>query len=291
VGTVDTSGKFTASNPGTAMVNASNGSFIGTAIVTVENIPPFLNLIEVSPPAKTLFVGDNFTFTAYPKDQYGDAFTATVTWSSSNTTVGTVDTSGKFTASNPGTAMVNASNGSFTGTAVVTVENIPPFLNLIEVSPLTKTLIVGDNFTFTAYPKDQYGDAFTATVTWSSSNTTVGTVDTSGKFTASNPGTAMVNASNGSFIGTAIVTVENIPPFLNLIEVSPPAKTLFVGDNFTFTALSERPVRVMRLQQQSPGQAAIQLWELLIPQVSSLPQIRELQWSMPATALSLELRL
>jgi len=161
VGTVDTSGKFTASNPGTAMVNATNGSFIGTAIVTVDKVPPQLNLIEVSPPSKTLIVGDNFTFTAYPKDQYGDPFTVSVTWSSSNTTVGTVDSSGKFTASNPGTAMVNASNGSFIGTAIVIVEKVPPQLNLIEVSPPSKTLIVGDNFTFTAYPKDQYGDPYT----------------------------------------------------------------------------------------------------------------------------------
>ena len=69
---------------------------------------------------------------------------------------------------------------------------------------------MGDNFTFTASPKDQYGDAFTASVTWSSSNTTVGTVDASGKFIAFNPGTAMVNASNGSFIGTANVLVDAI---------------------------------------------------------------------------------
>src|SRR5665811_75893 len=218
------------------MVNASNGSFTGTAIVTVNKVPPFLNLIEVSPTTKTLFVGDNFTFTANPKDQYGNAFTASVTWSSSNVTVGSVDGTGKFVASNPGTAMVNASNGSFTGTAIVTVEKVPAFLNLIEVSPTAKTLLVGNNFTFIATPKDQYGNTFTASVTWSSSNVTVGTVDSSGKFIASNPGTAMVNASNGSFTGTAIVTVEKVPAFLNLIEVSPTTKTLLVGDNFTFTA-------------------------------------------------------
>ena len=78
-------GKFTASNPGTAMVNATNGSVHRNCIVTVEQVPPFLNSIDVSPTSKTLFVGDNFTFTASPKDQYGDAFTASVTWSSSNT--------------------------------------------------------------------------------------------------------------------------------------------------------------------------------------------------------------
>jgi len=120
----------------------------------------------------------------------------------------------------------------------MTVEKVPAFLNLIEVSPTTKTLLVGDNFTFTAYPKDQYGNAFTASVTWSSSNMTVGTVDTAGKFIASNPGTAMVNASNGSFTGTAIVTVEQVSPptipVLTRIVVSPSLATMTAGENQKF---------------------------------------------------------
>jgi uncharacterized protein YjdB len=68
-------------------------------------------------------IGDNQNFTASPQDQYGDPISAPVTWSSNNTTVGTVDPlTGNFTAYAVGTTMVNASNGSVTGTSVVTIE-------------------------------------------------------------------------------------------------------------------------------------------------------------------------
>jgi len=106
-----------------------------------------------------------------------------------------------------GTAQAN--NGTFiiTGSAVVTS---------ITISPSTTTLTSGATQTFTASPKDQDGAAIPATITWTSSNTTVGTVDASGNFTALAPGTSMVNATNGSVIGTAIVTVaisiDIIPP-------------------------------------------------------------------------------
>ena len=221
VGTVDpNTGEFNALVAGTTMVNATNGSIIGTAVVTVSNIPPFLNSINVTPNPKTLIVGENETFTASPKDQNGYSISASVTWSSSNETVGTVDpNTGEFNALVAGTTMVNATNGSIIGTAVVTVSNIPPFLNSINVTPNPKTLIVGENETFTASPKDQNGYSISASVTWSSSNETVGTVDpNTGEFNALVAGTTMVNATNGSIIGTAIVTVNAISASTNLIR-------------------------------------------------------------------------
>ena len=90
-----------------------------------------------------------------------------------------------------------------------------------NVTPSPVTLLVGDNQTFTASPKDQYGAGFTTSVTWTSSNLTVGTVDSSGKFIASNPGTAMVNATNGSVKGTATVTVKIATLTTSITVVSP----------------------------------------------------------------------
>lgn len=102
----------------------------GTIIGTVRNgdpvegvcIPPFLNSINVMPNSINLVVGETQTFAASPKDQYGDSISATVTWSSSNETVGTVNSNtGDFTALVAGTTMINATNGSVTGTAIVFV--------------------------------------------------------------------------------------------------------------------------------------------------------------------------
>ena len=174
---------------------------------------PHITSINVTPNPTNLVVGDIQTFTASPKDQYDADFPATITWSSSNTTVGTVDpNSGEFTSHVVGTTMVNATNGSVNGTAFVTVERVPPHITSINVTPNPTNMIVGDTQTFTASSKDQYDADFPATMTWSSSNTTVGTVDpNSGEFTANVVGTTMVNATNGSVSASASVTVQIAP--------------------------------------------------------------------------------
>jgi hypothetical protein len=133
-------------------------------------------------------VGDNFTFTASPKDQYGNAFTASVTSSSSDLTVGTVDASGKFIASDPGTAMVNASNGSVTGIATVTVNRVPPsttpVLTGIVVSPSSATMTAGENQKFNATAKDQNGNPMSGiNISWTSSNLAVGVISPSNGIT------------------------------------------------------------------------------------------------------------
>src|SRR3990172_7276044 len=89
-----------------------------------------------------------------------------------------------------------------------------PVLTTITVTPSTATLAINGTQTFTAAAKDQYSNPFTTTFTWSSSNTTVGTVNSTGKFTALSNGTTIINATNGSVSGSASVTVAAIavPP-------------------------------------------------------------------------------
>lgn len=83
-----------------------------------------------------------------------------------------------------------------------------PVLTSIGVSPESKTLNATETQTFTASPKDQDGIDITADVVWSSSNTSVGTIDASGNFTAVAQGTTLVNATNASVVGSASVTVN-----------------------------------------------------------------------------------
>ncbi|VVB53878.1 Carbohydrate binding domain protein [uncultured archaeon] len=179
-----------------------------------------------------MLVGDNFTFTATPKDQNGAPVVATVIWSSSNITVGTVDSSGKFIALNPGTAMVNASNGSVSGSADVKVSKVPiaPVLTTITVSPPTATLSIGNTSVFTATALDQNGDPMKGiNITWTSSDMAVGNVSpddamtgADGKatttFTAIAAGTSMVNATNGSVVGSADIVVKEKIELINLIK-------------------------------------------------------------------------
>ena len=129
-----------------------------------------------------------------------------------------------FTAIAAGTAMVNASNGSVSGSADVTVSEVvvAPVLTTITVSPSTAALSIGDTPVFTATALDQNDLPMEGiNITWTSSDMAVGTVspenvmtDADGNatttFTAIAAGTSMVNASNGSVSGSADVTVSEV---------------------------------------------------------------------------------
>ncbi len=98
------------------------------------------------------------------------------------------------------------------------VDNLPlsskiplPILAKITIVPNTYTVGVNGTIGFIAKSVDQFGNPFPATLIWNSSNTSVGTIDTAGKFTALSLGITIITASNGTISGNASVNVtENI---------------------------------------------------------------------------------
>jgi uncharacterized protein YjdB len=177
---------------------------------------PVLTTIKVSPATATLDVNGTQTFTATTLDQNNSPIDATVTWSSSNTTVGTVDTAGSFMALAAGNTTITATNGTVSGTASVTVNpanSVPgaSVLTTIKVSPATATLDMNGTQAFTAAAFDQLGKLMDAIFTWTSSNTTVGTIDSTGLFTAKALGTTTITAASGDVNGTASVSVAAAP--------------------------------------------------------------------------------
>ncbi|HOI13823.1 MAG TPA: PKD domain-containing protein, partial [Methanoculleus sp.] len=92
-------------------------------IVVTEPYTPQPASIVVTPPTAELLVGATQAFAAAVYDTDGGVIDdVTVTWTSSNETVGTVDAEiGLFTARKVGTSTVTAACGNVTGTAVVTV--------------------------------------------------------------------------------------------------------------------------------------------------------------------------
>ena len=83
----------------------------------------------------------------------------------------------------------------------------------IAVSPFaTELTALGETVQLTAEVRDQNGRVMpTATVTWSSSNTSVATVDQAGLVTAISTGTAAITARAGPASASAGITV-NAPP-------------------------------------------------------------------------------
>ena len=134
-----------------------------------------------------------------------------VEWTSSNTNVATVDTTGKVTGVSAGSATitVKTKDGSKVATCNVTVKN--PVISVTGVT-LNKTalnLVTGasESLVATISPSN----ATNKDVEWTSSNTDVATVDTTGKVKAISTGSAIitVKTKDGAKVGTCNVTVKN----------------------------------------------------------------------------------
>ncbi|NJD76165.1 MAG: Ig domain-containing protein [Candidatus Methanoperedens sp.] len=243
---VNPSGGGTLTAYGTSFSKQANHGTDPTAALTAIGAPPgvtpppVLTKITVSPATASVVVGGTQTFTAATLDQNGKPITATVTWTSSNTAVGTIDSTGKFTAKAAGTVTITATSGSVKGTATATVTSTTPpspapVLTKITVSPATASIAVGGTQTFTAATLDQNGNPITAAVTWTSSNTTIGTIDSTGKFTAKAVGTTTITAASGSVNGTATATVTAVTPPL-------PGKTVTI----TFVVIDSETLKPVK---------------------------------------------
>lgn len=141
--------------------------------------------------------------------------TGSVTWSTSNSSIAqlstTSGTSVTVTGKAAGTATVTATYSGKTATCTVTVTAAAtPTVNSVTVSPNTLSLNVNGTSTLSATVSVSGGAA--QTVTWSSSNTSVATVSSSGLVTAKATGTATITATSTvdtSKKGTCTVTVTS----------------------------------------------------------------------------------
>ncbi|MVX67494.1 hypothetical protein GKZ28_28295, partial [Clostridium chromiireducens] len=122
-----------------------------------------------------------------------------------------VDVSGKITGVSAGTAVIKATtaDGSKTAVCVVTVTDAVVNVRSVNLNKTIDELTVGgtDKLEATVNPSDATNKA----VTWSSDNTSVATVDVSGKITGVSAGTAVIKATtvDGGKVSTCTVTVSN----------------------------------------------------------------------------------
>jgi len=164
-----------------------------------------------------------------------DATTKTVTWKSDNEGVAIVDNNGNVTAKAAGTATITATVDGKSVSCKVTVngQTTVPVAS-VELNQTTLELIAGKEATLTATVKPD--DATNKTVTWSSNNETVATVDNNGKVTAKAAGEAIITAKAGDKTATCTVTVAKADVAVESVTLDKTSLDLKTGDNTTLTA-------------------------------------------------------
>ena len=160
--------------------------------------------VTLSQQALTMKVGEQQTLKAQVVPS--NATDKTVKWSSSKTSVATVSASGTVMAIADGEAEITAMAGGKKAKCIVTVKTDVVSVESVSLSEESLTLEEGKTATLTATV--QPSDATDKTVSWSSSNSAVATVSSSGVVTAVKEGSATITASAGGKQATCTVTVK-----------------------------------------------------------------------------------
>lgn len=238
VATVDVSGKVTAVSAGSATVTAKAGEKTASCSVTVSAAqvtptptptpapdpdptptpqppapePPadvLVSSVTLNTTTLSLTEGDTITLTATVGPS--NATDRTVTWTSSDTKVATVDENGKVTAVAAGSATIMAKAGDQTSTCSVVVSAKVVPVTSVSLDQTSLALTEEDSVTLTVTVGPE--NATDKTVTWSSSDTNVATVDQTGRVTAVKAGAAIITAKAGDKTASCTVTVtRGVPP-------------------------------------------------------------------------------
>ena len=200
VASVEQNGEVTAVSAGTATITATAGGKSASCEVTV-NVP--LKGITINGNQTSIRKGTTtqLSVTFDPEDTTDNK---TISWSSDDPEIASVDQNGLVTAIADGSTTIRARAGSVEGTYAITVEEVP--LQSISIKSET-TIHRGETETLqvTYAPENTTDDR---TVSWSTSDPTIASVDGNGTVTAVEKGQAVITAKVGEKQAACIVTVD-----------------------------------------------------------------------------------
>lgn len=213
---------------------AHNGTYSNTASITVKDSTVPVTSVSLNKASDTLGVGGTTQLVATVNPS--NASYNSIVWTTTNSSVATVDSSGYVTAVSAGTATIKATVSGKSASCVITVTNNTVSVTGVSVNPSTATIgSNGGEITLTATISPS--NATNKNVTWSSSNTSVATVNANGVVTGVNPGSATITCttSDGGYTGTCAVTVQPIA-VTGITLDKHTVSNVGTGDNISFTA-------------------------------------------------------
>lgn len=209
VATVSHDGTVTCKAAGNAIITATADGKSATCSFTYNKVSVSSVTVSPSEYTHTVSVGDTRQLRADVLP--ANATYKDVTWTSSNTAVVTVSSTGRITCKGVGTATVTATADGKSGTCTITYKDEPVRVESVSLNKSALHLLsVGgrgmgsEQLTATVKPDNAtYKD-----VTWTSSNSSVASVSTSGVVIGRTEGTATITATADGKSAKCTVNVQ-----------------------------------------------------------------------------------
>src|SRR5438270_1004224 len=208
VADIDTAGGLaTPAGPGTTTITATNAAS-GIFSTSVLNVELAGNIVR--PADGSVAKGQQQQFAATGSFNGGGMADVTnaVIWSAAPVSVATISPAGLASTLSQGPATITATSGNTSGNTTL---NVGPAIPVgLEVAPAKVALLAGktQQFTATAVYTDGSRVEVTASANWSSSDSSIATVDGAGLATAKAIGTASIGAAYNSFTASGQLQVR-----------------------------------------------------------------------------------
>ena len=301
--------KFSGTNPTIASVTDAGvivGLTVGTAVITasangktadanVTVTPEKVSTVTVTPTTRTLRRSNSLQMSALGKNNQGVVINGiTFQWASSNSSLASVDNTGRVLALAPGIVTISATSDGQTGTSLLTITEVP--IGSCTLTPTTQKITVSGQAAPALVLRDTAGNVLSQTgraITWTSDNNLVATVSPTGVITAVKAGTAVVTAADQT--NPAISCTTNVEVVLARIvsaNISPVGAGLRLGAQRQYTvALLDSnsqaisPVgRTITWRNPTPGVAIVSTTGLVTPTATGTGRVAVLAEGVVDTA-------
>jgi len=207
IATVSNNGVVTGVSAGNVDIAATSEGKSAVATVTVVPVPPRVSSVRIAPDNVYVYVAGGADLVATPYDGQGTAIGGRkAVWTTNNVSVASISQTGRVTGLVPGTAVITAVIDGVAGYANVTVRLVP--VAKVVIIPSSASVNEGKSRTLVTQLTDAAGNVLTnRSVTWSSSNPSIATVDQSGVVRGVRRGTVTITATSEGKFGTASVRV------------------------------------------------------------------------------------
>jgi uncharacterized protein YjdB len=231
IASVDNNGLVTAKKAGTAIitVSAQDGSGVSASCkVTVEQKAA---AIKPGVTSRTIYIGKPYSLKVSftPTDTSNKA----LSFSSSNSSVASVSSSGTITGKAKGTAVITVKTQDGSNLSATVAVTVCQPVTKISLNAASKSLYTGSSYQLTASASPS--SASSRAVAYSSSNSSVASVSSTGKITAKKAGTATITVSAKDGQGAKATCKVTVKQKVTSIKASVSSKTVYIGKPYTLS--------------------------------------------------------